>query len=410
MGIIDYSNRIGNVLARIRTGPNVSEENREIILEYYRHLQLSDYSAARTYKILTHLCKIAENIDFDLKKAIRGDIENFVIWLKERTDINDTTRVDYKTVMKTFYKWLNGGERFPECIEWMKATHRHINKKLPEAMYSEDDVRRLIEGAGTLRDKAFISLLWETGARIGEIYDIKVGDLDEHKYGLKIVVNGKTGPRRLLLISSVPHINQWLNAHPNGRKSDAPLWINLGTKGTGKKTGYRALTNAIEKARKNAGLDKPVNPHHFRHSRATYLANKFTEAQLCEWFGWVQGSDIPARYVHLSGREIDVEYGRLHGIKDKEESKISKLAPTKCPRCDKRIPPDAQFCYMCGMALTVEAGRDIEEKEQELAVDFSRVAKEDPQVLDDMQKFVGLLKLLEDNPELLEKAKRLMGK
>jgi hypothetical protein len=32
-----------------------------------------------------------------------------------------------------------------------------------------------------------------------------------------------------------------------------------------------------------------VNPHHFRHSRATQLANWLTEAQLCAWFGWVQG-------------------------------------------------------------------------------------------------------------------------
>ncbi|WP_394344768.1 hypothetical protein [Salinigranum halophilum] len=51
-----------------------------------------------------------------------------------------------------------------------------------------------------------------------------------------------------------------------------------------------------------------MNPHHFRHSRATHLANWLTEAQLCEWFGWVQGSNVPARYVHLSGRDIDNAY------------------------------------------------------------------------------------------------------
>lgn len=39
--------------------------------------------------------------------------------------------------------------------------------------------------------------------------------------------------------------------------------------------------------------EKPVNPHHFRHSRATYLANYLTEAQMCEWFGWVHGSRVP---------------------------------------------------------------------------------------------------------------------
>ena len=61
----------------------------------------------------------------------------------------------------------------------------------------------------------------------------------------------------------------------------------------------------LEKPWEGAGIEKPVDPHHFRHSRATYLANYLTEAQMCEWFGWVRGSRVPGRYVHLSSRDID---------------------------------------------------------------------------------------------------------
>ncbi len=42
----------------------------------------------------------------------------------------------------------------------------------------------------------------------------------------------------------------------------------------------------------------------FRHSRATFLAQYLTESQLCVYFGWRQGSDMPKVYVHLSGRDI----------------------------------------------------------------------------------------------------------
>jgi hypothetical protein len=45
-----------------------------------------------------------------------------------------------------------------------------------------------------------------------------------------------------------------------------------------------------------------------KDSRATYLANYLTEAQMCAWFGWVPGSRVPGRYVHLSGRDIDQAY------------------------------------------------------------------------------------------------------
>jgi len=49
-------------------------------------------------------------------------------------------------------------------------------------------------------------MLWETGARIGELIKLRVGSLEDHKYGMKVVVSGKTGARRLILIESVPYI------------------------------------------------------------------------------------------------------------------------------------------------------------------------------------------------------------
>jgi len=101
---------------------------------------------------------------------------------------------------------------------------------------------------------------------------------------------------------------------------------------------YRAIRKTLSEIFKRAGVDKPSNPHHFRHSRATFLASKFTESQLCEWFGWVQGSDRPATYVHMSGRDIDADYARLHGIEDEGNPKESKLSPRDCPRCGEERP------------------------------------------------------------------------
>jgi rubredoxin len=100
---------------------------------------------------------------------------------------------------------------------------------------------------------------------------------------------------------------------------------------------------------------KPLNPHHFRHSRATKLANEFTEAQLCEWFGWVQGSDVPAKYVHLSGRDIDNAYGQLHGFEPEEESE-QEPAVRECPRCEELNEPDAAYCQRCGWEFTADHG------------------------------------------------------
>jgi len=124
---------------------------------------------------------------------------------------------------------------------------------------------------------------------------------------------------------------------------------------------YRTITKQLNKTKERAEIDKPVNPHHFRHSRATYLASKFTESQLCEWFGWVQGSDRPADYVHMSGRDIDGDYARLHGREDEKEEKKSDLAPVDCPRCGEKNDPEASFCQNCGQSLEMDAQQKMEE-------------------------------------------------
>ena len=103
------------------------------------------------------------------------------------------------------------------------------------------------------------------------------------------------------------------------------------------------------------------------------MATRFTEAQMCEWFGWVQGSDVPARYTHLSGRDIDSDYARLHGIEDEENTKEAKLIPDNCPRCDETVPREAGFCHRCGQALSVDSFDKVENSEEEVDSIYSDI-------------------------------------
>ncbi|MFN3621454.1 MAG: zinc ribbon domain-containing protein [Nitrososphaerales archaeon] len=97
-----------------------------------------------------------------------------------------------------------------------------------------------------------------------------------------------------------------------------------------------------------------------RHSRATFLASKLTEAQMNQVFGWRQGSDMPSIYVHLSGRDVDDAILGVYGLK-KAEVVEPKLKPKMCPRCKMSNTVDARFCSRCGLALDVKAAAELEE-------------------------------------------------
>ncbi len=63
----------------------------------------------------------------------------------------------------------------------------------------------------------------ESGARIGEIGNLTLGQIKIDESGTVLNVSGKTGRRRLRIISATPHLLKWLDCHPDKENPYAPL-------------------------------------------------------------------------------------------------------------------------------------------------------------------------------------------
>lgn len=309
MPTMDFEGAVARTLAHVDASDVIHPSNKKLIHDYHRDMILSDISAAQQQKLMSHYKVLAEHIgQTPFEDMEKGDLVDLVAWLYTR-GTTESTVTDYKQAIKQFWKWMNDGED-PEETKWIRRARGSYTKLLPHSLLSPRDVQRMIAECQNNRDRAFIAVLWETGARIGELIDLTVGDIEESAIGKHAVLTGKTGSRRLLLLEAGPFLDAWIADHPNPT-FDAPLWckIDLDQGSSEEQIGYQYIRlRILDRARERAGIEKPVNPHHFRHSRATYLANYLTEAQMCEWFGWARGSRVPGRYVHLSGRDIDRAY------------------------------------------------------------------------------------------------------
>lgn len=93
-------------------------------------------------------------------------------------------------------------------------------------LWWDEHIIPMIEKARHLRDKAAIAA-WDSGTRSQEFCNLRVGDVSDHNHGMKISVDGKRGQRSILLIPSVPYLQQWLSVHPARDDHTAPLWCKL---------------------------------------------------------------------------------------------------------------------------------------------------------------------------------------
>ncbi|MBC2681496.1 site-specific tyrosine recombinase XerD [Corynebacterium anserum] len=146
---------------------------------------------------------------------------------------------------------------------------------IPKAL-TVDEVVRLIEAcpcddsatALQLRDRTLVETLYSTGARISELLELDVDDIDVKNQ--LIVVRGKGGKERIvpLGLPAIDALQHYLvRGRPSLNKKGSPaLFLNRNGARMGRQSGFKVVSGAAERA----GLGH-VSPHSLRHSFATHL-------------------------------------------------------------------------------------------------------------------------------------------
>jgi len=363
---------------RLMNSRLVTEESKDKIRQFVEFKAAEKVGAARQEKYLRSLCLIAERYlpNGSFETLMKEDVVRIVAKI-ERSNFSAWTKHDYELFLKTFLAWL-GKE---DVVAWMKIAKP---KSLPEDILDERDITRMLDAALGIRDKALIAVLYEGGFRIGELGGLRIKDVTFDKYGAIALVTGKTGMRRVRLIWSMPYIAQWLEVHPLHEDRGAPLWVKVN--GAPEALDYAAMRMQLQKIAKRAGIEKKVNPHNFRHSRSTHLASKLTESQMEEYLGWVQGSDMPSIYVHMSGRDLDGDLLKMYGL-EAEEEKEEELKTLQCPHCRTLNTTGARICMNCRKPLAVEEALAREEEVMSFMMDFMELAAKDPELIHRFKEF-----------------------
>src|SRR3989344_3044108 len=364
--IHSYSRRLEN-LERLLS--KLSKENKDIILLYKSHLFVNNLSKPRVLKymeVLKGIATIIENSSLSTKsldKLNKEDIKSIIGVIQQR-DYSPWTRHTYKVMIRKFICWVKNCEEgvIPDEVKWIKTNVNRAEIKLPGegGIITKEEIDKAISVCDTLRDKAFLNVLYESGCRIGELASLKLSNLQFDKYGVQIHVFGKTGARRIRLVNSSFVLRAFLESHPFKQDNNSILWYKS-TKNKESLT-YNAFAKIVRVAFKKAGIKKRCNPHLFRHSRATEMASFLTEFQMNQYFGWTQGSDMPSTYVHMNGKEVDAAILSINGIKEEGIKKIENK-PLLCSRCEFVNPVDTKFCLRCSLPLDTKSALALDQRE-----------------------------------------------
>jgi integrase/recombinase XerD len=212
--------------------------------------------------------------------------------------------------------------------------HIREPQKIPLVM-SQDETRRLLAVASSLKARTLFSLGYGCGLRAGEVVRLKVKHIDRAQNIIRIEQSkGRKDRNVMLSAETLDLLRQWWKVRPSRHDAGTPLeerWLFPGAK-RGKTMSTRQLNRLFHEAADAAGIKKGVTLHALRrHSFATHLLEYGTDIRKIQALLGHDKLDTTARYARVAT-------GMIAGI----ESPLDLLSqPRKKPRKSRKEQPPA---------------------------------------------------------------------
>ena len=279
-------------------------------------------------------------------RSYRRDILQFMEYIDEYEEIRTFEDVEMLTI-RSFIAYLNSDERLKKKKNAKVVSKRIINRKISalrtffkylqekkviqtnKVMYvnmpkfekelpnvlSKDDLNKMRSVINTekitgIRDRLIIELLYSSGIRASELINLNEYVIDFNEREMRIV--GKGDKERITFFSR--NAKKWLEKYIEEKKKEYKNYSKeiLITNSKGKKLTTRSLRRLISNHATEAGLQKEVTPHVFRHSFATELLNNGVDIRYLQELLGHSSISTTQVYTHVSKSFLRSIYMSTH--------------------------------------------------------------------------------------------------
>jgi integrase/recombinase XerD len=257
----------------------------------------------------------------DIERVDIALIHKFVLHLREQRKCIDSSIRRKLAVLRTYFKFLEvSGTIIASPLAKMRISFR-CERKLPVVL-TRQQVEEILRSArnqatrydhpnkhlAALRNHALIEMLFFTGARIRELLQLEVNDVDLQLGFTRI--KGKGRRQRLVFIGHgavVGAIHAYLSARLCMATDSKALFLNARSKPLSVPSAERI----VRKSAHIAGINSRITPHMFRHTMATMLLENGADLRSIQEILGHASINTTEIYTHVSGlrkRQVMCEF------------------------------------------------------------------------------------------------------
>lgn len=267
-------NLISNVLAKTLAEYEITDRctsiepydgGNERIIKQYAACLIVDGKSKNTVAQYVRTCrKLSETIGKPLTEMNAYDVRFFLAKEMER-GISDQSRENQRANLSAFFQWMVNEEIIPKNpIAQIKPIKCHQEVK---KAFSDIEIDALRSACRSLKERALIEFLLSTGARVSEVAEMQVQDVNIETLSVHIL-HGKGDKERITYTTAVGM--KHLLAYIHSRKETGDALFYSKNHEPIRTSGIRFVLNNVAK---RAGVSN-VHPHRFRRTFATNLSKR----------------------------------------------------------------------------------------------------------------------------------------
>lgn len=290
-----------------------------------------------------------------------------------------STKYQWSIGLRVFYKWLLDLDKDETPPQFKRLPFRKIDQmaeRMLELALAPHEVRKLIRGARTRRDKCLVVVAVEARLRAGELAALRLDRMERRKHGWWLTLPPdepglKTGPRDhpVPVIAGARFIDEWLEEHPRAHDERAPLFVTQSKRSYGNRMTAKTIGEAIVRCAKRAGL-RHVHAHMLRHTGTTLaVARGMNPESIRIIGGWSKNSTMMGYYTHASPLFRDMVL-QDYGLEPEEPEILDILGAIACPLCGEKVEVGARACQFCGVPGSEAIAESEANRRRDQAVEF----------------------------------------
>lgn len=306
----DYKNTILQCVCEnekrksIVDGNNIDwDNNKNIVHLFIDSKRVEGLSENTLSKYEYHIMKVLDFLGKNYMDVTSADVRYYLSQYK-KTGVSNTSLNNVRLVLSTFYNWLEAEDYV------LKSPMRRIRRikmdKVIKEIITEENMELLRIACRNVRDLAILDTLFSTGARLSEMQQMNIDDINFERHSL--IVFGKGSKEREVYLNAKSRVNirRYLATREDNNNA---LWVTLDAPHN--RLSNRGIQEIVDKIERDAHINQSIHPHMFRRTAATVALQRGMSLETIQMMLGHACIETTMGYVIVDKESVKREHDRL---------------------------------------------------------------------------------------------------